>query len=44
MKEFSLEWVILRDYKGSLNPKRTVHLKGQDLKRIKWAKECKNAL
>lgn len=43
-KEFSLEWVMLRDYIGFLNPKRTSHLKGQDLKRIKWSKNYKKAL
>lgn len=43
-EEFSLEWVIFRDYTGCLNPERTFHLKGQDLQRIKWRKEYKNAL
>lgn len=40
-KKFSLEWVILRDYIGSLNPKRTVYWKGQDLKGVKWGTEYK---
>ena len=39
--KFSLKGVIPRDHSGSLNPKRAVHVKDQDMKGITWGKGYK---